>query len=378
VDPRYQKLARILVHHSLRLQKGEVVYLHFSEVDPLFVEVLIDTILDAGGVPLLHPTLPRLSRKVILRLPEDGFRVWGECEKFLMEKVQAYIGIRGGNNAMEFSDIPSAQMNFYKEYVLEPVHHKIRVPKTKWVVLRWPTEGMAQQAMMSTASFTDFYFQVCTMDYGLMEKALLPLKERMERTDRVRIVGPNGTDLTFSIRGIPVIPCFGLRNIPDGECFTAPVRESVEGVIEFNAPTLYEGVPFEGVRLTFSKGKIVSAESRLNSHRLKEILDTDEGARYVGEFSIGINPFIEYPMRDILFDEKIWGSIHFTPGNAYEVADNGNRSKIHWDLVLIQRKEFGGGEIWFDEELIRKDGLFVPEDLQPLNPGHLRKTYESL
>ena len=229
---------------------------------------------------------------------------------------------------------------------------------------------MAQLAGMSTEQFEDFYFKVCTLDYAKMAEAEKPLKDRMERSDRVRIVGPSDTNLEFSVKGIPAIQCDGDRNIPDGEVFTAPVRDSVNGVIHFNAGTVYQGKSFDDVRLVFENGKIIDATSS-DTKSLNEILDTDEGARYIGEFSLGFNPHIHKVLRDILFDEKIAGSLHFTPGRAYEEADNGNRSKIHWDLVLIQTPEFGGGEIYFDDELIRKDGRFVPDYLQGLNPENL-------
>ena len=245
----------------------------------------------------------------------------------------------------------------------------IRVPHTKWVVLRWPSPSMAQLAERSTEDFEDFYFRVCTMDYQLMSEALQPLRQLMEATDRVHVRGP-GTDLEFSIAGIPAMPCDGKRNIPDGEVFTAPVRDSIEGTIQYNAPTIYQGVTHEDVFFRFEKGKIVEATSSNTTH-LNEVLDSDEGARYIGEFSLGFHPHIMEPMKDILFDEKIAGSLHLTPGNAYDTAFNGNRSQIHWDLVLIQRPEYGGGEVWFDDVLIRKDGTFVLPELEGLNPDRL-------
>jgi aminopeptidase len=229
---------------------------------------------------------------------------------------------------------------------------------------------MAQAAGMSTTAFEDFFFRTCTLDYARMARECEALKQLMERTDRVRIVGP-GTELEFSIKGIPVVPCVGHRNLPDGEIFTAPVRDSVHGMITFNTPTIYNGITFENIKLEFEKGRIVSASAGPKTKELNEILDSDEGARYVGEFSLGINPFILHPMKDTLFDEKISGSLHLTPGNAYDAADNGNRSQVHWDMILIQRPEFGGGEIFFDGECIRRDGLFVPEELQGLNPDRL-------
>jgi aminopeptidase len=229
---------------------------------------------------------------------------------------------------------------------------------------------MAQSAGMSTEAFENFYFDVCTMDYRRMAQAMAPLEKRMRRANRVLLKSP-GTDLTFSIKGIGAQGCVGLRNVPDGETFSCPVKNSVNGVIQFNTPTLYSGTRFENVRLELEHGKIIKATSN-NTKRLNEILDTDAGARYIGEFSLGFNPHILQPMCDILFDEKIAGSLHFTPGQAYEVCDNGNRSAVHWDMVLIQRPEFGGGEVWFDDELIRKNGHFVPRDLQGLNPEKLR------
>jgi aminopeptidase len=283
--------------------------------------------------------------------------------------------LRGTPNFAEMSDVPPEKMKMVRQLWWTPVHQEVRVPKTKWVVLRWPTVGMAQAANMSTEAFEAFYFRVCTLDYAQMERAVQPLVELMERTREVHITGP-GTDLRFSIEGIGVVPCYGLRNIPDGECFTCPVRDSVEGEITINTNSVYEGTLYRDIRLRLHRGKIVEATcaddgdrpGAGNPRKLNAILDTDEGARYIGEWSLGFNPYILHPMHDTLFDEKIAGSFHFTPGNAYQEADNGNRSSVHWDLVVIQRPEYGGGEIYFDGQLVRKDGLFVLPELQALNP----------
>jgi aminopeptidase len=285
-----------------------------------------------------------------------------------MRKVQAYIALRGSSNANENADVPSDRMALYSR-ITRPVLN-YRVNKTRWCVLRWPSPSMAQGAAMSTEAFENLYFDVCTMDYRKMARAMAPLAERMKRANSVQIKGP-GTDLSFSIKGIGAKMCKGDRNIPDGEVFSCPVKDSINGHIQFNTPTLYAGAKFENVRLEFKDGKVVKATSN-NTKRLNEILDTDPGARYTGEFSLGFNPYILNPMCDILFDEKIAGSLHLTPGQAYEECDNGNRSAVHWDMVLIQRPEWGGGEIWFDGELLRKDGVFVPKDLKPLNPEHLK------
>jgi aminopeptidase len=270
----------------------------------------------------------------------------------------------------EFSQIPHEKMKVYQDTVLAKVHFECRVPNTKWVILRWPTPSMAQEARMSTAAFEEFYYSVCIVDYVKMERAVEPLKALMERTSRVRIVSP-GTELTFSIEGIPVIPCCGKSNIPDGECFTAPVRESVNGCVRFNTRTIYNGIQLSDIALEFEAGRVVR-ESASNTAALSRILDSDEGARYLGEFSLAFNPRITFPMCDILFDEKIRGSLHMALGAAYGDADNGNRSSIHWDMVLLQHEGDGGGEVWFDDRLVRKDGVFVLPELSGLNPENLR------
>jgi aminopeptidase len=285
--------------------------------------------------------------------------------------VQCYIGARGNPNVSETSDVPADKQKLYESTVWSRVHHDVRIKKTRWCVLRWPTPSMAQMAEMSTEAFEDFFFDVCILDYGKMARAMQPLKHLMEKTDRVRLKGPRDTDLSFSIKGIPAIPCDGKVNIPDGEVFTAPVRDSVNGVIRFNAPTIYRGTTHNDIRLEFKNGKIVEATSSA-SNKLNEVLDTDEGARYVGEFAIGVNPYCTKAMKDILFDEKIAGSIHFTPGACYDEASNGNKSKIHWDMVMLQTPEVGGGEIWFDDQLVRKDGKFVVPELEGLNPENLK------
>ena len=285
-----------------------------------------------------------------------------------MKQMDAYIAIRAGNNSAELSDV--SEDNIKLAGVLSRVVTDYRVNKTKWVILRYPNNSMAQLANMSLEAFEDFYFNVCTLDYSKMSRAMDSLKALMDKTDKVRLVAQN-TDLTFSIKGIPAIKCDGERNIPDGEVYTAPVRDSINGKISYNTPSEYQGFKYENISFEIENGKIVKATAN-NEERINNLLDTDEGARYFGEFAIGVNPFVLEPMLDILFDEKIAGSFHLTPGMAYEDANNGNKSAIHWDLVMIQRPEYGGGEIWFDDKLIRKDGMFVIDELKCLNPENLK------
>ncbi len=367
-DLRYQKLAKLLVEYSCKLKKGETALLDVTDIPDEFTVELIRAVRTVGATPLVETRHSRVGRELLLGTDRKRAELLRDTEMFRMKRVQAFIALRGSHNASESSDVPSGVMQMYSK-VLRPVQN-YRVDKTKWVVLRWPTPSMAQAANMSTEAFENFYFDVCTMDYAKMAKASLQLQQRMKKADRVHLKGP-GTDLTFSLKGIGAKACSGDRNIPDGEVFSCPVKDSANGVIQFNTPTIYSGTKFENVRLELKAGKVVKATGS-NTKKLNEILDTDPGARYIGEFALGFNPYILNPMCDILFDEKIAGSLHFTPGQAYADCGNGNKSAVHWDMVLIQRPEWGGGEIWFDGELIRKDGLFVPKDLKPLNPANLK------
>jgi aminopeptidase len=368
-DPRWDALADILVRHSTRLAAGETLLIEcFDLEDDTLPRLLVRKAARLGAYPLLETKDTRLVRELIRHGSEPQMKALGAFELARMEAVQAYIGLRGARNINEMADVPSDKLGLYNTHYLKPVHFERRVKHTRWCVLRLPGPSMAQQAGMSTEAFEDFYFDVCNIDYPRLARALRPLVERMTAAREVHITGPE-TDLRFSIERIPVVPCAGEMNVPDGEVFTAPVRDSVDGHVRFNAPTIYQGASFDGVRLEFRNGRIVKADCTSGDvEKLNALLDSDEGARYVGEWSIGCNPRILKPMRDILFDEKIAGSFHLTPGNAYDEADNGNRSKVHWDLVQIQRKEYGGGVIAFDGEPVRVDGLFVPEELKALDP----------
>ncbi|MDQ0112961.1 aminopeptidase [Paenibacillus harenae] len=369
-DPRIQKLAQNLVGYSIDVQPGENVLIDIIGTERELAKSLIEEVAKRGGRPFIETSDRSVLRTMLHHTTKEQLELWAALDLERMKNMQGYIAVRSGENANELSDVPEEKMRLYEQIYRNPVHMEQRVKKTKWVILRYPNPSMAQLANMSTEAFENFYFDVCNLDYANMDKAQDPLQALMKRTDRVRIVAP-GTDLTFSIKDIGAKKCSGHRNIPDGEVFSAPVRDSVQGTITYNAPSVYSGVSFQNISFTFENGKIVKAESN-DTKRLNEILDADEGSRYIGEFAIGFNPYILHPMNDILFDEKIAGSLHFTPGQAYEETDNGNRSSVHWDLVLIQRPEYGGGEIYFDDVLIRKDGRFVIPELEALNPENLK------
>ena len=368
-DARFDKLAKLLVEYSVRLKRDEAVLIEAFDVPDEMTIALVRAVRNVGGIPFTQIQRAQVSRALALEASERQLNLAASHELARMKKMQAYIAVRGSNNITELSDVPVNKLKLLAKK-MRPVQDQ-RVKKTKWVVLRWPTPSMAQLAGMSTEAFEEFFFNVCTLDYRKLQPGMKALKRLFERTDSVEIKGP-GTDLRFNVKGIPAVICGGDRNIPDGEVFTAPIKDSVQGHVSFNAPTIYQGMSFDGIRLEFRDGKVVDATSS-DTPKLNKILDSDPGARYVGEFSLGFNPYVLQPMRDILFDEKIAGSFHFTPGQAYEEADNGNRSQVHWDLVNIQRPEYGGGEIYFDGKLIRRDGEFLPKQLRSLNRGRFSK-----
>lgn len=370
-DPRINRLAQNLVRYSTNVKPGEKVLIEVNGEAKELTVALIQEVYAAGGLPFVSIKQEEIKEALLAGATEQQLELMAKYEAERMRDMDAYIGIRAGENSFAMADLPQEKVDMFNRLVQQPVHMEIRVPHTKWVILRWPNHSMAQLAKMPTHRFEDYYFDVCNLDYSRMSAAMDKLVELMNRTDHVEIKG-GGCDLSFSIKGIGAVKCAGECNIPDGEVYSAPVRESVNGVVCYNAPSLYQGTTFENIKFSFENGKIVEASAGENTEKLNRILDADEGARYIGEFALGVNPNVTTPICDILFDEKIRGSFHFTPGDCYEDADNGNKSSIHWDLVKIQTAEMGGGEIWFDGKLIRRDGMFVLPELECLNPENLR------
>ena len=275
MDPRLPKLARQLIRHSVQLRKGEKILFDLHDVPDDIGIALVREARAAGGSPSLNLMHSKLGREMALGATAAQYDQIAENALHQMQGMDSYIAIRGAHNIMEMSDIPAAKQNLVMEKMRPVLNH--RVNKTKWCVLRWPTSSMAQQAGMSTEAFEDFYFRVCLLDYKALEPAMQALTDLMDATEAVHIKGP-GTDLKFSIKGLKAIPCSGRHNIPDGEVFTAPVKDSVNGRITYNAPTIYRGVPFDNISLTFRKGKVVKATAN-NTKAIRSELDSDENAR---------------------------------------------------------------------------------------------------
>lgn len=373
IDKRIAQLAENILKNSVQLKKGEKIYIEaFGSSTKDFFNELIKETIKLGAVPFYFYNDASFEKSLIEGASEKQIEDYTAIHKRLMEEADCYVAVRGYDDAFALSDVSPKNMDRFGKIFQEQVHMRTRLPKTRWCVLRWPNTSMAAMSRMSLKQFEDFYFDACLLDYRKMGKAMLPLKELMDKTENVHIKG-NDTDLTFSLKGIKAIVCDGKMNIPDGEVYSAPVKDSINGYVQFNTDTMYDGVFYSNIRLEFKNGRIVTGTSLVNNDKFQKMLDLDDGSRYMGEFALGVNPYITHPILDILFDEKTCGSFHMAIGNSYEdETNNGNKSSIHWDLVKIQTLEHGGGEIWFDNKLIRKDGLFVLPELKGLNPQNLK------
>ncbi len=365
MSEKLKELAKMLISYSIDVKEKEKVLITTRTMETReFISYLITNIYERGGVPVVKIIDPFLNSKILENSNAYRIDLIKKLEEQEVENYDAFINITYGINDYENKNVPAEVLNKQRKAIEKS--HDILINQKKWVLLNYPSPLDAHKAKMSYEEFINFSLDVMTVDYRKMANMIKPLKDLMDKTDKVRIVSP-GTDITFSIKNMGSIPCTGEKNIPDGELYSAPVKTSVNGIITYNTPSPYQGSIYNKVSLEFKDGKIINATCDGDNNKLNEIFNTDEGSRYVGEFSLGFNPKILYPMGDILYDEKILGSIHFTPGQAYKDCYNGNDSGIHWDMVLIQRKDYGGGEIYFDDVLIRKDGMFVLDELKPLN-----------
>ena len=364
--PNLNTFAKTIVEYSCSVKSGENVLILAEglEAKPLVLE-LVKEVYRAGANPFYDLIDTDVQKAFISGCNERQMEVYSEFSMQKLQQMQALIVISALESPDKYADIPLKQMSLFNNYYMQRCFYGYGVLNTKWIYVKYPTQSMARLFGQSQEAFEQYYFSVCTLDYAKLSASMDKLVNLFSKTDKVRILA-DGTDLTFSIRGITAQKSDGKNGLPDGEVFTAPVRNSANGVIRFNCPLYFRGTLLEDIRLVFENGKVVEATAN-DSARLNAILDLDENARYLGEFALSVNNRITSPMKDILFDEKIGGSLHLALGNAYITTDNGNHSSIHMDIVQIQRSEFGGGEVWFDGVLIRKDGKFVPEELAELD-----------
>ena len=371
-DERLNMMAKNVLTNSVKLQKGDKIYIEAfgNSTQDLFKEFISEAT-KMGAILFYYFNDNEFKKKLMENSSEEQIKAHGQIHVDIMKQADVYIGIRGDDDLFALSDIDEEQMMMYQKHYSKPVHSEVRCGSTRWCVMRYPNKTMACSAKMSLEAFEDFYFDSCLLDYTKMSKAMDSLVNVMAKTDNVKIIAPN-TNIEFSIKGMGAIKCDGGCNIPDGEVYSAPLKESINGYIQFNTDTVLDGTVYSNIKLEFEKGKIIKASSMLNDEKFQAILDIDDGARYIGEFALGLNPYITKPILDILFDEKICCSLHMAIGSSYDNMCNTNKSAIHWDLIQIQTPEAGGGEIYFDDILIRKDGLFVIDELKCLNPENLR------
>ncbi len=365
-----KKLAKQILLYSLKIKEKENLLIEVIGKDgiPLAKEIMIEA--QKLNVNTFFNIIDySLLKSLLANANEDQIKLYAKHDLSRMKDMDAYVGISSKKCENEFLSIPLEKMQMYNKYYISKVHLEERLKK-KWCILRYPNSFFAKKNKMTLKEAKNYYFNVCNMDYEKMSNAMNALVDMLNKTDKVRITGVD-TELTFSIKGIKAEKYVGNFNLPDGEVATAPIKTSVNGYITYNTQSIYNGIAFNNIRFEFKDGKIIKATSN-HSKELNEILDTDEGSRFIGEFAFGLNPYILNVSGDTLFDEKVCGSFHFTPGEALKESDNGNRSAIHWDIVNIQTEKYGGGEIWLDNTLIRKNGRFVSKNLQPLNPENLR------
>ena len=289
-DPRIRKFAKFLIRSAVGLEKGEKILIELHGSETGLMKALVQEAYAVGGKPFVHIFDYAVEGALVQGADAEHMEEIASYELQRMRDMDAYIDIRATTNISMWHNVSDEAQKRYRQYYWGPIHLAERCNHTKWSVLRYPNDAMAQLAGVSTEEYEDFYFRACLVDYDKMGRAMQPLQDLMARTDKVRIVAP-GTDITFSIKGIPSFGMHGNRNIPDGEIYTSPVKDSVNGHITYNVPSPYDGFLFRDVYLEFRDGKIVKATSN-NTDYMNEILDIDEGARYIGEFAFGVNPEI--------------------------------------------------------------------------------------
>ncbi|MDM5335848.1 aminopeptidase [Fictibacillus enclensis] len=355
-----------IIHQSLTLNAGETVYVDIvGEVSQEFTDRLATAILKIKATPIFHFSPITLLKTQLIHGDAQFFDNLIQNELPLLKQVDAYMSIRADQNIYELQDVPAQKQELYTKHYALP--KQMEIMEKKWLILKYPTEALAQLAHLSIDQFKRAFFKASSVNFKPLEPGIKSLQKRLATTKNVRVLSPH-TDLTFSIHNMPSFVCTGTYNLPDGEIFTAPLLYSANGCITFNVPSSLLGTTYEHVKLQFENGRIVKATCS-QQEQFNLLLQTDNGASYLGEFGIGFNPEILHPFGNPLFDEKMAGSIHLAIGQPYEMSDNGNKSNIHLDLILCQIEEYGGGELYFDDELIRKNGYFVPDHLHSLNPA---------
>ena len=353
-DTRITKLADILVNYSLKIKKGERALINASSelAKPLVLEVY-KKVLQAGGYPAVNIVFEEMTNIFYKMAAKEQLLDFPKIKFFEAKNVDCFINIRASVNKKALSNIDPKAIS-QRSKVLMPIQEEI-VNRKRWVICNFPTNALAQETDMSLEEYEDFLYGATNINWGKVKKKEMKLKRILDKGNIIRIVGKD-TDLTLSIKGRKAILCFGERNMPDGEVFLSPIEDTAEGQIYYDLPAIYQGKEVLGICLKFKKGKVIEAKAEKNQGFLISMLDTDKGARYLGEVGIGTNYGIKHFSKDILFDEKIGGTVHLAVGRSYESAGGKNKSAIHWDMIKDLRN---GGAIHVDGKEIQKNGRFV-------------------
>lgn len=349
-----QKIAKILVEHSARVKKGDYVQINAGMPAKELILEVYKQIIQKGAYPVLKTDFEGLSylyykyasKEQLMNFPQLAFNE--------MKKTDAVIYISAPENRYELATIPPEPLTIRSKVTRKISDERL---KKKWVIFDYPVQDFAKEAQMTLAEYRKFVFNACMQDWKKLEGFMNKVKKAVDKGSRVRIKTPD-TDLTFGIKGRLGAIGNGTHNMPDGEVWTAPV-EDTEGYINFTYPYERMGRMIKGIKLEFKKGKVAKASSKTNFDVLDAMLKTDKGARILGELGIGCNFNIQKFTNNLLFDEKIGGTIHLALGHAYTECNGINKSAIHADIVKDLRPKYGGGEVWIDDKLLIKDGKFM-------------------
>jgi len=364
-DVRIENLARILVDHSAQIKPGDRVAIESTTAAEPLVRALYAAILERGGQPYLLLDLPDQDEILFRVASDEQLEITPAIRKLVYEQYESRIRIHSATNPRALSGVdPARQKRRQKALasILETQMRRGADRSFKWVTTLYPTEGLAMEAEMSLRAFEDFVFRACHADeadpvafWKKVETTQRKFINRIEGHDQVSLRGPN-VDLTLSIKGRKFVNGAGLNNMPDGEIYTGPVEDSINGWVRYSFPAIYAGTMVEGVELTFTNGKVSKAKAEKNQALLLEMLESDPGARYVGEFAIGTNYDIDFFSHNILFDEKLGGTFHMALGAGYPETGSKNKSIIHWDMICGMKED---AEILVDGEQVYKNGKFT-------------------
>jgi aminopeptidase len=352
-DPKIKKLAEILVNYSIKVKKGAYIELNFEIGGTELALECYKLIIKKGAFPIVNPSVPGFAYNYYKYASEEQLKAKPILGLYEAKLASGSIGIGAEYNTKELTSLDPKKVSIRKK--ITKAISEIHLKKNNWVICEFPTNALAQDAEMSLEEFEDFAYNATNLDWQKESKKQDKLKVILDKGKQVRIVAED-TDLTFSIDGRKGIKCDGHRNMPDGEVFIAPVEDSTEGYIKYTYPAIYGGREVSGVFLRFKNGKVVEAKAEKGEEFLKQMIATDSGSCKLGEFGIGVNFGIKKFIKQILFDEKIGGTIHLALGMAYKEGNGKNESAVHWDMIKDLRK---GGAFYVDGKCIQKNGKFT-------------------